>query len=187
MIARVINKSAHNSFLAKYSNGLCEEERCDIIGVDRLGRGRVILKDEFAQSPCGDSARKNGITNAVPDILVIKSGAGGTTKRIIAEVKAGDNVITSNFNSQCLRYFQEIADVEDLRLFRRSDVTLTKQQVIESWKNGVTNNQKVRELFTDYYNRINDADIDVTFTQAQLENFLSTNDNWFNLIFNSSF
>ena len=26
MIARVINKSAHNSFLAKYSNGLCEEE-----------------------------------------------------------------------------------------------------------------------------------------------------------------
>jgi hypothetical protein len=80
-----------------------------------------------------------------------------------------------------------LEDINDLRLFRRSDVTLTKEQVINSWKNGVTNNQKVRELFTDYYNRINDADVDVTFSQAQLESFLSTNDNWFNLIFNSSF
>ncbi|MGV6860470.1 MAG: hypothetical protein ACWA41_01795 [Putridiphycobacter sp.] len=64
---------------------------------------------------------------------------------------------------------------------------MTKQQVIDSWKNGVTSNQKVKELFTDYYNRINNADVDVTFTQSQLENFLSTNDDWFELIFNSSF
>lgn len=129
----------------------------------------------------------DGISNAVPDIVVTKSGTGGTTKKIIGEVKAGDNVITTNFNSQSLRYFQEIADVRDLRLFRRDGVPLTKQQVIDSWKNGVTNNQRVRELFTDYYNRINDADLDITFTQAQLESFLSTNDNWFDLIFNSSF
>ncbi len=128
----------------------------------------------------------DGISNAVPDIVITKSGTGGTTKKIIGEVKAGDNVITTNFNSQSLRYFQEIADVRDLRLFRRDGVPLTKQQVIDSWKNGgVLDDPKVEGLFEKFDRDVIksgfNADLDV------LEDFLKNNNTWFDTIFNSSF
>lgn len=101
-------------------------------------------------------------------------------------MKAGDNVITTNFNSQSLRYFQDIADVRDLRLFRRDGVPLTKQQVIDSWiSGGVLDNDQVFNLFRKY-----DNDVTQTFSlfdESQLESYLKSNSEWFDTIFNSSF
>jgi len=130
----------------------------------------------------------DGIPQSVPDIKLTIS-EGGVTKAKIGEVYAGTAGAKSNLASQSLTYFNAVADINDLRLFRRmnvADKTVAKSAVIDAWqKGGVTKDQKVRDLFTDYYNRINDAE--VTFTQTQLENFLTTNDSWFDLIFNSSF
>ncbi|WP_421892905.1 fibronectin type III domain-containing protein [Marinoscillum sp.] len=130
------------------------------------------------------------IPQSVPDIKVVID-EGGTSVTKIGEVYAGTAGAKSNLASQSLTYFNAIEKIEDLRLFRRinvADKAAAKDAVIEAWKKGgVTNDQKVREVFTDYYSRVNDADLDITFTPAQLENFLSTNDSWFDLIFNSTF
>lgn len=108
----------------------------------------------------------DGIPQSVPDIKLTIS-EGGINKLKIGEVYAGTAGAKSNLASQSLTYFNAVSDIHDLRFFRRinvADKTVAKNAVIDSWKNGVTNNQKVRELFTDYYNRINDADLDITFT-----------------------
>jgi hypothetical protein len=129
--------------------------------------------------------RINGVNHAVPDIYVTKSD-NGIARIIIGEVKAGDNVITSNFNSQCTRYFNEITDIRNLRLFRRDEVTLTKQQVIDAWKNGgLLDNPVVEGLFYKFDNDVVqsgfDPDIDL------LEDYLKNNNDWFNTIFETSF
>ncbi|MGJ8733418.1 MAG: hypothetical protein ACSHW4_09740 [Cellulophaga sp.] len=127
----------------------------------------------------------DGIPQSVPDIKLTINN-----KVKIGEVYAGTAGAKSNLASQSLTYFQQIDDINDLRFFRRMNLAekaTAKSAVINSWKNGVTINQKVRELFTDYYNTITNVEMEVTFTKAQLENFLSTNDDWFELMFNSSF
>jgi hypothetical protein len=114
----------------------------------------------------------DGVSNAVPDMMITKTGS--------------DKIITTNFNSQSLRYFQEIADVQDLRIFRRADVQLTKQQVINSWKSsGILGNVKVKKLFEKYDEDIVKSGFD-SDTES-LEDFLKNDDHWFDTIFNSPF
>jgi hypothetical protein len=125
----------------------------------------------------------DGISHAVPDIVIFKNGGA---KKILGEVKAGDNIVTSNFNSQSLNYFNQIDDIRDLRFFHRSDVQVNKQDIIDAWRNGgVLDNNNVFNLFKNYDENVIYSNYD--FEMDGIEGFLNENDNWFNLLFNSIF
>ncbi len=103
--------------------------------------------------------------------------------------KAGLQVITSNFSSQSINFMQRVNDLKHYKVFRRADVTLNKQAVINDWvSNGVTNNGVVQDLFTKYYNTLNpNNELTQSMTKIQLESFINNNSNWFDEIFNSNF
>ncbi|MCP9756156.1 hypothetical protein EGI26_13420 [Lacihabitans sp. CCS-44] len=78
------------------------------------------------------------------------------------------------------------------KVFRRADVTLTKQAVINDWVSmGVTNDGVVQDLFKKYDQEISNSGIDwndLTTTKKQkVELFINSNSDWFDLIFNSNF
>lgn len=84
---------------------------------------------------------------------------------------------------------QRVNDLKHYKVFRRADVTLTKQAVINDWvSKEVTNNGVVRDLFTKYYNTLNQNNpLTQSMTKIQLESFINNNNNWFDEIFNSNF
>ncbi|WP_221391420.1 hypothetical protein [Dyadobacter sp. NIV53] len=93
-------------------------------------------------------ANYDGIPNAIADIDFVKEG-----KRYVGEFKAGDAVITSNFHTQCINYFQRVTDLRNFKLFRRPDVILTKQTVIYNWvSKGVVNDESFKNLVRQYAN-----------------------------------
>lgn len=99
----------------------------------------------------------------------------------VGEFKAGDQVITSNFSTQCTNYMQRVNDLSNFKLFRRSDVSLSKQSVINEWvSKGVLDNDKVQDLIKKF-----GAGYD--FDANSIQDFLESNNGWFDSIFNSNF
>jgi hypothetical protein len=115
--------------------------------------------------------------NAEPDLFFTKGG-----KNYIAEFKAGTDFFTGNFNDQCKAYFGQVSDLQGLRIFSRPDVAVTKSQIIAKWKSGgVLSNGDALSQFRKYSNET------MPLGAADLENYLTNNDDWFNMIFNSNF
>ncbi|MCT4613897.1 MAG: HINT domain-containing protein [Marinifilaceae bacterium] len=128
------------------------------------------------------------IPQSVPDIKLIFNERGRSVVKI-GEIYAGKAGVKSNLASQSLTYFQEVNDLRDLRFFRRmnlSDKAKAKSAVIDAWKKGgVLDDNKVRELFRKFYR--NNLNTNRNITKAELERLLTSNDDWFDLIFNSPF
>jgi len=118
----------------------------------------------------------DGVANAVADMDFFKDG-----KRYVAEFKAGDNVISSNFSSQCLNFMQRVEDLKNFKSFRREGVPLSKQSVITDWSNnGVLDNGKVQSLIKNFGKGYD-------FEMNTIKDYLQSNDDWFDSIFNSNF
>lgn len=138
-------------------------------------------------------ANYEGVANAVADVQFEKIAPDGITKiTYVAEFKAGNQVITSNFSSQSINFMQRINDLKHYKVFRRADINLTKQAVINDWvSKGVTNDGVVQDLFKKYDQEISNSGIvwnDITTTKKQkVEQFLNSKSDWFDLIFNSNF
>ncbi len=119
--------------------------------------------------------------NAVADFDFVVDGI-----RYVGEIKAGDNVITSNFTSQMINYFGRVNDLRNVKSFRRVGVPLSKTAVVDHWKaNFAMKNQKVIDLVNKY--KIEELKIPGTLDEFTIEDFLRNNDDWFNVIFNSNF
>jgi hypothetical protein len=107
-------------------------------------------------------------------------------KSYIGEFKAGETFFTDNFADQCKSYFNKVTDLQGLRIFSRPEVAVSKAQIITKWKNGgVLGNTDALSKFNDY--KANILRQPGTITELNFENFLNSNDDWFNMIFNSNF
>lgn len=83
---------------------------------------------------------------------------------------------------------QRVSNLEDFRIFKRSDASLSKQSVITNWKNnGVFEDVKVQELFSDYYTNSSGNILSENFNAERLEAYLTQNSNWFDEIFSTNF
>ena len=115
--------------------------------------------------------------NAVADFDFIIDGV-----RYVGEIKAGDNVITSNFTSQMINYFGRVEDLRHVKSFRRDGVPLSKKAVVDHWvANGLVDNQRVKSLFEKYKGG------DPFDDNEEFVKYLNDNNGWFDEIFNSNF
>ncbi|NSL85534.1 TPM domain-containing protein [Chitinophaga sp. Mgbs1] len=123
-----------------------------------------------------------GVENAVPDVLIrVNNGS----RKIIFEIKTGEG-ITKNFNTQCRRYFYELASIGDLRIYSQVSNKIDKAEVIAAWKRGgLLEDTRIRGMFSDF---IEERGMTYQITNKDtFEQFLKADNDWYNLIFNSNF